>query len=271
MKYNNIGKLSSAILFGSLLLMACEKNKLELSENIDPSNGGYFKLGWFSPGLNTQGVQLKINGVRVSNQLGYMFTSTNTTAAYAMPFPGGGLNTGGNNKNDYLAVDTGKIEVSLAVPKKGTNEDSILVHTTTMNISKGKYYSLIVTDSFPAAASYVQNDDTEYADSGFIRLNFTNAIPNLGAGLDFLVTNSAGTDMVLATNVQYKSSTGFITLPLVTGTNTFKLRKTGTTAIIGATYGTGGVTNKRCFTVVGRGYLGATGVRQPSISIVFNK
>jgi hypothetical protein len=140
-----------------------------------------------------------------------------------------------------------------------------------MNIERGKYYSLIVTDSFPAATSYVQNDDVTYADSGFIRLNFTNAIPNVGAGVDFLVTNTSGTDIVLASNVQYKTSTGFITFPLVTGTNTFKLRKNGTTATLGATYGTGSVTNKRCFTVVARGYVGGTGVRGPAMSIVFNK
>lgn len=267
MKHSNIGKFSSAILCSTLLMMACEKNKLNLSDNQDPSGGGYFKLGWFSPGLNTQGVQLKINGQRVSNQLGYRFTSTTT---YVMPFPGGGLNTGGNNKNDYLAVDTGTIEISLSVPKVGTNEDSISVLTTSMDIEHGKYYSLMVTDSFPAATSYILNDDVEYADSGFIRLNFTNSIPNVGTGVDFLVTNTAGTDQVLATGVQYKASTGFITLPLVTGTNTFKIRKTGTTTFLG-TYGTSSVTNKRCFTVVARGYVGGTGIRVPAISLIYNK
>lgn len=272
MKINYKHKLCSAILGGLVFLMACEKNELNLSSNtIDPSNGGYFKLGWFSPGLSTQGVQLKINGVRVSNQLGFGYTATTTTAGYAMPFPGGGLNTGGNNKNDYLAVDTGTIEVSLTVPKKGTNVDSIEVLTTTMNIEKGKYYSLIVCDSFPNAQSFVLDDNTTYADSGFYRYNFTNTIPNIPSGVDYLLSNSNGGGIkVLATGVKYKTSTGFIDFPHVGGSDTLRVRISGTSTILG-TYTTSAITNRRCYTMVARGYLGATGVRAPNLSIIYNK
>lgn len=269
----NIKHILCSAAIGSLIgLSACEKNELNLSNSIDPSAGGYFKLGWFSPGLASQGVQLKINGVRLSNQLGYGYTSTSTTAAYAMPYPGGGLNTGGNNKNDYLAVDTGTIQVSLSVPKKGTNEDSINVLATTVNISKGKYYTLMVCDSFPNAQAYVLDDNTTYADSGYYRYNITNTIPNLGdAGIDFLLSNSNGGGVkVLASDVKYKQSTGFQAFPWVGGSDTLRIRKTGTTTILG-TYTTSSVTNKRCFTLVARGYVGATSVRAPSISIIFNK
>jgi hypothetical protein len=269
MKRSNIYILSTTILCGLMLLMACEKNTLNLQEIKDPSSGSYFKLGWFSPGLTSQGVQLKVNGVRQSNQLGYGTGFTSTTT-YAMPFPGGGLNTGGNNKNDYLSVDTGTLQIAITVPKKGTSDDSIVVLNTAVPVSKGKYYTLIVTDSFPAAKSYVLSDDVDYADSGFIKLNFTNAIANNTAGVDFLVTNTSATDQVLASNVQFKGSTGFLTFPLVVGTNTFKIRKTGTATILG-TYATSSVTNKRCFTVVARGYEGATGVRIPTLSLIFNK
>jgi hypothetical protein len=188
-----------------------------------------------------------------------------------MPFPGGGLNTGGNNKNDYLAVPTGNIEVKLSVPKRGTNEDSITVLTTTMAVEMGKYYSLIVTDSFPAAQSYVLNDDVAYADSGSIKLRFTNAIPNVGGPVDFLRSNTTtGINQVVASNVNYKAATDFITLPVVAGTDTIKVRRSGTTAFL-ATYSTGSLSNRRVFTVVSRGYINATTVRAPSISIIYNR
>jgi hypothetical protein len=264
-----IKHLLFSALLGGTVFTACEKNQLNLSDNLDTSGGGYFKLGWFSPGLNTQGVQLKINGVRMSNQLGYGTGFTSTTT-YAMPFPGGGLNTGGNNKNDYLSVDTGNIEVMLSVPKKGTNTDSITVITTTMKIEKGKYYSLIVCDSFPNATSYTLDDNVNYADSGFYRLNFTNTIPNVGAGVDFTLSNSNSGFKVLASDVQYKAATGFKDFPYTGGSDTFRIRKTGTTAIL-ATYTTSSVTNKRCFTVAARGYISAAGVRAPAISLIFNK
>lgn len=254
-----------------ILLVSCEKNSLRLQETTDPSTGAYFKLGWFSPGLNSQGVQLKINDVRQSNQLGFGFTATSTTAGYAMPFPGGGLNTGGNNKNDYLAVPTGNIEVKLSVPKRGTNEDSITVLTTSVMVERGKYYSLMVTDSFPAAQSYILNDDVAYADSGSIKLRFTNAIPNVGGPVDFLRSNTTtGVNQVVASNVNYKAATDFITFPVVVGTDTIKVRKSGTTAFL-ATYATGSLTNRRVFTVVSRGYISAATVRAPSISIIYNR
>ena len=261
--------LSITILFSSLLLIVsgCEKNELNLNKNAVLSDGAFFKLGWFSPGLTTQGVQLKINGERVSNLLGLGFTST---TQYSMPFPGGGLNTGGNNKSDYLNVVPGNVEVSLSLPKKGTNEDSILILKSTLALEKGISYTWIVTDSFPAAKSYLLTDTVALADSGFIRLKFTNAIPNVGAGVDFLVSNTAGANQVLATNVNFQTAVGFLRIPFVPGSNTFSIRKTGTTTNL-ATYATSSLTNKRSYTVVARGYSGATGTRAPGISLIYNK
>lgn len=252
-----------------LVLVGCDKNELRLQDTVDPSNGAYFKLGWFSPAINTQGVQLKINNQRQSNQLGFGFTSTTT---YAMPFPGGGLNTGGNNKSDYLMVPAGALEVSLSVPKKGTNEDSILVLKTNVNVEQGKYYTMMVSDSFPNAQSYILNDNATYADSGFIKLKFTNAIPNVGGNLDFLRSNkTTGINEVVATGVAYKAATDYLTLPFVTGSDTIKIRKTGTTTVL-ASYATSSIQNRRAYTVAARGYVGATLTRiQPAVSIIYNK
>lgn len=249
-------------------ISSCEKNELNLSSPLANDNAAYLKILWVSPSFNTQGVQVKIDDTRVSNLLGLGFTST---TQYAMPFPGGGLNTGGNNKSDYLLVNAGELDVNISVPNKGTNTDSIVVHKTTFTAEKGKYYSITVCDSFPTATSFLLPDDVNYADSGFNYLRFINTIPNVGANLDFVVTNTAGTDIVLATNIPYKGSSGFVKIPWISGTNTFKLRKTGTTAAYGTTYPTSSLTNKRSYTVAARGYNNGTGVRGPAISIVYNK
>jgi hypothetical protein len=261
--------LSITILFSSLLLIAtgCKKNELNLNKNAVLSDGAFFKLGWFSPGLTSQGVQLKVNGARVSNLLGLGYTST---TQYAMPFPGGGLNTGGNNKSDYLNVTPGTVEVSLSIPKKGTNEDSVLILKTNLTLEKAISYTWIVADSFPSAKGYLLTDTVALADSGFIRLKFTNAMTNVGAGVDFLVSNTAGANQVLATNVDFQNAVGFMKVPFVTGTNTFAIRKTGTTTNL-ATYATSSLTNKRSYTVVARGYSGATSTRAPGISLIYNK
>lgn len=249
-------------------MQSCEKNELNLSNKLVTENGAYLKILWLSPSFNTQGVQVKIDGARVSNLLGLGYTST---SQYAMPFPGGGLNTGGNNKSDYLLVNAGELDLGVAVPKKGTNEDSIEVLKTTFSVEKGKYYSITICDSFPAAQSFLLPDEVNYADSGFNYLRFINTIPNAGANLDFLVTNTSGTDIVLASNIPYKGATAFLKVPWISGTNTFKLRKTGTTATYGTTYPTSSLTNKRGYTVAARGYNNGTGVRVPTLSIVYNK
>ena len=114
MQSNKI-KTGFIIFLLSIFFIACKKNVLNLSDNLVNNEGAYLKMNWLSPSFNTQGVQLKINGTRVSNLLGLGFTST---TQYVMPFPGGGLNTGGNNKNDYLLVNAGTINVTLSVPKK---------------------------------------------------------------------------------------------------------------------------------------------------------
>jgi hypothetical protein len=269
-------KITSFPLYISLLVLsavaitACEKNELNLNKNTVLSDGAFFKLGWFSPAISTQGVQLKVNNERVSYLLGLGHTSTTT---YAMPFPGGGLNTGGNNKNDYLSIPAGSPEVSLTIPKKGTNEDSVTVLKTNVTLQQGKYYTWIVTDSFPNAQHYMLEDTATLADSGFIKLNFTNAIPNIPAqaGIDFLITNSAGTNVVVATKVPFKGATGFIPIKYVTGTYTFSIRTNGTTAVLGTAYATSGLTNKRGYTVVARGYVGGTGTRVPTLSLIFNR
>lgn len=252
-----------------LTLVSCEKNDLRLQETADPSTGAYFKLGWFSPAVNTQGIQLKINNQRLSNQLGYGFTGTSN---YAMPFPGGGLNTGGNNKSDYLSVPVGDLEVVLSVPKKGTNEDSIVVLKTNVNVELGKSYTMMVTDSFPNAQSYFLNDNATYADSGSIKLKFTNAIPNVGGNLDFLRSNkTTGINQVVAPDVAFKAATDYLVLPYITGADTIKIRKTGTTTILGF-YTTSSIQNRRAYTVVARGYAGTTVTRlKPEVSIIYNK
>lgn len=268
----HFNKLKLAVVFCTLATTlvffgGCKKNELNLNKNAVDADGGFFKLGWFSPALSTQGVQLKIDGARVSNLLGLGYTSTTN---YAMPYPGGGLNTGGNNKSDYLNVTAGSHEVIISIPQRNTNNDSVMILKTAIDVAKGAFKTLIVTDSFPNAQAYLLNDTTVLADSGFVRINFTNAIPNVGGGLDFLVTNSAGTNTVLASNVMYKSATFFLNVPYVTGTYTFAIRKNGTTTNL-ATYATSSLTNKRVYTLVGRGYLSATGTRAPAISLIYNR
>jgi hypothetical protein len=261
---------ATLVLVTLFVVNGCTKNELQLSDNINPAGGSYFKLNWMSPAITTQGVRLKINNEILSGPLGLGAAFTSTTQ-YAMPFPGGGLNTGGNNKNDYLSVPAGSFTVSLVITKAGTNIDSIVVLApVNMTIDPDAFASLVVTDSFPAATSYTLDDNVQYADSGYFKLKLTNAIPNAGP-IDFLVTNTRVTDSLIATGIDYKKATAFLNLPFVAGAVTVKYRKPGTTAILNAVYSTSSMTNKRVFTGVARGYVGATGTRAPNISFIFNK
>jgi hypothetical protein len=133
------------ILFFSLLMItACEKNEITLDDATIVEDDALFKLGYFSPNSSNPGVQLKINDARVS----YLFTN-------ATPFPGGGYNTGGSSNSDYVVVKPGQTKVSISIPKKGTNEDSIVVLNTTVNLEARKKYSMFTSDTIPNVKAFM--------------------------------------------------------------------------------------------------------------------
>jgi hypothetical protein len=179
--------LAIIVLIG--LFAACTKNSAKLPYTLtDQSTKALLKINYESPYAGNPGVQLKLNDVRVSNVINYR-----------APFPGGGLNTTvTSNLPDYLEVNPGAVKLSVAMPKAGTDVDSVTLYTTTINLEGGKYYIAHITDTAASTQTVLQVQDISHVDSGFSKFTFVNLIPNLPA-LDLYFGST-----VVAANIPYK-------------------------------------------------------------------
>ena len=108
----------------SALLWSCKKNKLTVSPYEYTAGQALLKINYSCPYCRNPGVQVKINGEKVSSII-----------TYSTPYPGGGLNTGGNTYADYLSVKPGANTVSLSIPKTGSSEDSVLLYQTDVELT----------------------------------------------------------------------------------------------------------------------------------------
>lgn len=249
------------LITGAVIVYSCKKNTISVAPFDIASGNALFKLNYACPYKSIASVQIKIDDQRVSN-----------TITYATPFPGGGLNTGGSSNADYMSLAPGEHTVSLSVPKVGSDEDSIKVYSTTVNVDAATYYTLHVTDTAANTNSLLLTDLSSMPDSGQSKFSFVNLIPNSAIDLWFGPTK-------VASNVGFKKATDTFSLASASAQQ-FAIRLAGSasTSTPLATYPTSGtatysIPNQRVFTAYARGYLGLTSsdTRRAQLSFVYNK
>ena len=252
----------SVVIAAMSFIVSCEKNGLTFSDYTSVDEGkSQLKVNFFSMYRALPPYQIKINDARVSNNL---LNNANPT-----PFPGGGLNTGGGNFPDYLAVNTGNNNIAISLPKVGTATDSVLLGSTTANLSSGKKYSLYFADTAANMTTLLVEDSLSTPDSGFVKFKFINLIPDMTA-VDLYV----GTVKV-ASNIPYKGVSPSFILPTNNASTTWALRTVGGTTNLTPTYASAStIANQRVFTIIARGYNSITSTsdpRQRKISFVYNR
>jgi hypothetical protein len=254
--FSTISILSIAVV---LLFNGCKKNAINYSdfEYVSP-NQAMLKINYNVAFAADPFVQIKINGVRVSG--------LNVKTRY--PFPGGGFNTLGGSTGDYLPVDPGSTEVSISIPKKGTNIDSVQIFKTTMTTAAGKNYSLHVADSLSRKGLPVE-ENTSLPDSGFVRYRFVNLMPNVPE-MDLYIGST-----LVASNVAFMGIGAAFTLPTSQATisTTWAIRPAGAlpTSTALATYNSAStMLSRRVYTVFATGYSGNTdAIRKPYVAFYY--
>ncbi|MDQ7947461.1 MAG: DUF4397 domain-containing protein [Pedobacter sp.] len=239
-------KISLFSLLAILVILGCEKNKDNVFSDYIAIDDTYafLKVNYNVPFYNDPFVQVKINDVRVSG--------TNIQTRY--PFPGGGFNTLGGSTGDYLPVKPSPTtKISVTIPKKGTNIDSIDVYTTTVATVAGGHYSLHVADSLSRKGLFV-GEDYSLPDSGFVRMRFVNLMPTAGP-LDLYV----GTNKV-ASNVSFMTITDSFLVPTsqaaISTSWTIRTAGSAPTSTAIATYSTASsLLNRRVYTAFACGYV----------------
>lgn len=268
--------LIGGLTLAAITIFACKKNDFH---NVPYSKYGtegigFLKINWESPYAANPKIQLSVNGKRVSNLL-----------SYRGPYPGGGYNTSVNpNLPLYLAVPTGSDTLNFAIPKSGTDIDSVLLYQTIVNIDTA-YYTIHVADTSTKTKSVLVKNDMSVVPSGFTRFRFINLIPNVTGtnGAVDLYLN----EVKIASNVPYMGVTD--TFSVRTGLNAPGVPPGSTTAptpqlkirTAGANPGTKSLDSlsnanilqsSRALSIFCEGYIGqAKGNRGPYITLALDK
>lgn len=252
----------------SIMLVACEKNVLRQSPFHGVEGKALVKFNYSSPYfyrttapvVPNRAVTIKINGKIVSSPI-----------TYSTPYPGGGLNTGGNSFADYLSAEPGLNTISIVIPFRQTSEDSVVLYTTQVDLKANEYQTIHITDTAENTTHLITYDPYNKPDSGKVLYKFVNLIPNAGP-LDLYYGPNK-----LVSGLDYKQVSD--TFSLIAGavqTAGWILRKKDQTAILGSAYTASAastVANQRVFTVYARGYDGVpiTDLRRPMVSLLYNR
>jgi acyl carrier protein len=249
--------------FSLLLFSSCEKTVGDYGDvrKFDESQP-LIKINYASPYKDDRLVIVKFNGRRVTSLI------QNRT-----PFPGGGYNTRGDVRADYLTVDPGQVKVTIALPfKKDTGLDSLELYNTTMTIESGKKYVIHFADTAANTKSVLTEENFMKPDSGYAAYRFINLMPNAPA-VDLYYGTSATdhtADRLVAGNVGYLTTSNYFTLNRYAA-RTWKVRAAGaalTTATILASYTSAStLLNQRTYMIYAHGYAGlTTATEKPYVS-----
>lgn len=234
-----------------VLLLACEKNQLRITETDPTTDKSFLKIVYISNASRNVNVQLKINDQRVSNVFTYPFA-----------FPGGGVNINPTtNTNEYLTVDPGNVTLRLSIPASGTANDSVELFSSNLSLNPNEFQTLVITDTLPGITSFVIRDDYGLRpDSSFIKFRLVHGSPNMGA-VDVYRNQTLLLDSVL-----YSSASSYI-VTRFGATDTIRVRSadSSATSTVLATRNFS-FANQRVYNLILRGYRGAGGTRAPNLS-----
>lgn len=254
------------ILLATILCSSCKKeDSITVVPETNELNNARLKVIYASAYVIRDSVQIKINDVRVSNTF-----IGNSTANLPTPFPGGGLNTGGDARPFYLSVRPGDTKIFVSVPKRSSSVDSIIRFSGQATLAAGRYYSAYLTDTMVNSRLVLTEDNLSPVDTGISRFKFVNLVPNVAA-VDVYFDS-----VLVASNIAYGAVSPEFNL--VRGTvGQWELRVAGALATTpsfvryptGTTVST--IPNQRIMTVFAKGYNGGTLARTPVISLLYNQ
>jgi hypothetical protein len=251
--------INTVFLLCIIILAGCKKNTYKVVERTNSEGGALVKLGYFSAYSVAPNTILYVNDAPVSNTL---------TAPFS--YPGGGLNMGGLSNGDYLFVTPGtaKIQGFRPVPGTGNIMTKLFEFNQAFNVNTN--YTFFITDTAANTAGFSVEDGKAKPDSGFARIKFVNAMPNVAIDLYKGTNNTTAT--LYQANIAYKASTASFDLP-VPVVDSFFIRTAGdaaTTVPMARRAFT--LTNQRIYTMLSRGYKGSTlATLAPNLSVIINQ
>lgn len=221
---------------------------------------------------------VKINMASVYPDDRYMYVKFNDQRVTPLirarePYPGGGYNTRGDSRPDFLKVSAGTVNIKVCIPhKKDNGQDSIVLNEQSVNLLAGKQYTVHITDTAANTKMFLTDESLVRPDSSFARYRFVNLMPNVEA-LDLYygaATNSPGQDSLIVKGVKFGEVSDYFTIRR-SAARTWKIRRTGdpvTDQTVLALYTNASSTlNSRSYMAYALGYAGfTTAIMRPYVS-----
>ncbi len=259
MKYKIL--ITATFITAALIFWGCKKNTYFVTNRTSSDGSAQVKIGYFAAYTVLPSTILYINDKAVSNTI---------TAPFG--FPGGGFNTGGSSNGDYLWVTPGTTKIQGFTPVPATGNIMTKLFEFTSTFEANKFYTFYVTDTGANTKGFSITDNRTAPDSGFVSLKFINCMPNV-ASIDLYKGANNGVATLLAGNIAYQTASADFNIALPS--DSFFIRTAGdpiTTAPIARRAFAANLTNKRIYTLVARGYNGATATNLlPNLSVVINQ
>ncbi|MFL9484968.1 DUF4397 domain-containing protein [Chitinophagaceae bacterium LWZ2-11] len=264
--------LAGAILAG---IYGCKKNEFRPDEYTNGAGKAQLKVVCFSPDSTSPSAQIYINGALVSPNVNF----TNE------PYPGGGYNTGGSTYNGYLAVDPGNAIFKFV---QATTYNSIItkdLFSISLPVEANVKQIVYVTDTGVNRTAFNVKCQTDRPDSGSVKIQFVNCMPNTTNVPVSFVFNVNGKDTLIAHRLKFKEVKDFVTLPLFASpilkifpSDSLFVGKSVSgkdsvyappASILGTAYTFAGMSNRKVYTCTSRGfYKSSNSVAMPKVSLV---
>ncbi len=248
-------KLIILLISLSAAVISCDKAPLRSTETFEPTDKAFVRFALYSPG--TPAVLIKANDVKINGNTtlgnGGLFPSSTTTPIYA-------------------AVPVGGI-FKLTLANTGTQNDSVVLFNSKLDVEAGKFYSLTLADTGINRTAFIINDQFLPQKDSFLSVRLINAM--VGSTLTLLRIDSAtATDVVrdtLAKNIPYKGNSGFISVKTFTTRPFIRIRIVSSlngrmypaSQIPPQTLATG---SRRSITYYAFGFENGTGIYAPGLS-----
>lgn len=233
-------------------IVACDRNEINYGDTEYVSaRDAVVKLNYASLYPDNRYVFIKFNGKRVTPLI-----------RGRQPFPGGGYNTYGDVRADFLSIKPGNVKVEVVLPhSKDNGLDSVLLYSTDVVLDAGKRYTVHIADTGKLTRSVMSEEDFSMPDSGYARYRFINLMPNVPE-IDLYYGQSATVvtaDKKVASAIKFMEISDYITLNRASA-RTWKIRPAGaavTNATVLASYTSAStLLNQRTYTIYALGYNG---------------
>jgi hypothetical protein len=243
--------LFSTLIFLSAMMFSCKKDGVQEIPTTTTAGGGQIKF--FNFGVGSPSLNFYANNGKISAVVSTTDKEATTGLAYGGVFP----------TLSYSLLMAGSYAFSGVTPALATTDPNVVVSSISFPVEADKFYSLYTCGLYNTANkttdAFVVEDKLPPVSPTTASIRFVNTISNALSGLNLVLRNTTTlTEIVVATNISYKTTSEFVQVP--NGTyEVFARYPTGTANVISRT-GTSvvAIVAGRSYTITSRGDMTVT-------------